>query len=175
MDHRDEIKDLTRTVYGGLTIYIAFHNKISRHQATIKSFLKNLLGWDVPFSKLLEDSEKLLPLWDAILQKMEVFRQSAYPSLSKDEKYYFDILSRYVDAVRKTVIVLIDRQRLLNEGSKGGLKNPMTWEAWRHKDRSYKTAIQEYMAIGQELNDAWPRLLRTEATDGGTGTGPRRA
>ena len=104
-------------------------------------------------SKLLEDSEGLLPLWDAIHQKMEVFRQSAYSSLSRDERYYFDILSRYVAAVRKTVNALVDRQRLMNEKSKGGT---MTWEAFQQKERSYQIAVQEYTAIGQELNDASP-------------------
>jgi hypothetical protein len=126
MNHRDEIKDLAQTVNDGLTVYIAIHNAIFREAATFKSFLKNLFGWGVPMSKLHAESEELLPLWDTIHQKMEVFRQSAYSSLSKDEKHYFDILSRYVDAIRKTVTALIDRQRLMNEGSKGGPRNPMT-------------------------------------------------
>ncbi|MGB8951372.1 MAG: hypothetical protein WCC06_01710 [Candidatus Aminicenantales bacterium] len=159
MNYRDEIKDLAMTVNGGLTVYIAIHNAIFRDAATFKSFLKNFFGWGVPMSKLLEDSEGLLPLWDTIHQKMEVFRQSAYSSLSKDEKHYFDILSRYVDAVRKTVTALIDRQRLLNEGSKGGSRNPMTWEAFQQKERSYQMAVQEYIAIGQELNDAAPIIF----------------
>ena len=159
MNHRDQIKDLAMTVNGGLIAYIAIHNAIFRDAATFKSILKNLFGWGVPMSKLLEDSEGLPPLWDTIHQKMEVFRQSAYSSLSKDEKRYFDILSRYVDAVRKTVTALIDRQRLMNEGSKGGSRNPMTWEAFQEKERSYQIAVQEYTAIGQELNDAAPIIF----------------
>lgn len=151
MNHRDDIKNLAMTVNEGLTVYIAIHNAIFRDAATFKSFLKNLFGMGVPMSKLLEDSEGLLPLWDTIHQKMEVFRQSDYSSLSKDEKYYFDILSRYVDAVRKTVAALVDRQRLMNERSKGGT---MTWEAFQQKERGYQIAVQEYTAIGQELNDA---------------------
>lgn len=72
-------------------------------------------------SKLLEDSEGLLPLWDVIDHNMEAFRELTYSSLSKDERYYFDILSRYVAAVRKTVVALVDRQRLIHEKSKGNL------------------------------------------------------
>lgn len=143
-------------VNDNLTVYIAIHNAICRDAATFKSFLKNLFGQGVPMSKLLEDAEGLLPLWDAIHQKMEVFRQSVYSSLSKDEKHYFDILSRYVDAVRKTVTALIDRQRLMNERSKGGT---MTLEAFQKKERSYQIAVQEYTAIGQELNDAAPIIF----------------
>ena len=156
MNHRDEIKGLAKTVNGGLTDYIAIHNAIFREAATFKSFLKNLFGMGVPMSKLLEDSEVLLPLWDAIHQKVEVFRQSAYSSLSKEERYYFDILSRYVAAVRKTVAALVDRQRLMNERSKGGT---MTWEAFQQKEMSYQIAVQEYTSIGQELNDAAPIIF----------------
>lgn len=156
MDHRDEIKDLAMTVNDGLTVYIAIHNAIFRDAATFKSFMKNLFGWGVPMSKLLEDSEGLLPLWETIHQKMEVFRQSAYSSLSKDEKHYFDILSRYVAAVRKTVAALVDRQRLMNQRSKGGT---MTWEAFQQKEMAYQMAVQEYLSIGQELNAATPIIF----------------
>ena len=152
--HKDEIKDLAMTVNGGLTVYVAIHNAIFRDAATFKSFLKNLFGRGAPMSKLLEDSEGLMPLWDTIHQKMEVFRQSNYSFLSKDEKHYFDILSRYVDAVRRTIAALVDRQRLLNEGSKGESRNPMTWGAFQQKEGSYQIAVQKYMAIGQELNDS---------------------
>jgi len=156
MNHRDEIKDLAMTVDVGLRVYIAIHNAIFQDAASFKSFLKNLFGRGVPMSKLLEDSEGLLPLWDTIHQKMEVFRQSACLSLSKDEEHHFDILSRYVDAVRKTVTALVDRQRLMNEGANGG---SVSWEAFQEKERCYKIAIQEYMAIGQELNDAAPIIF----------------
>jgi len=156
MNYRDQIKDLATTVNGGLTVYIAIHNAIFRDAATFKSFLKNLFGQGVPMSKLLEDSEGLLPLWDTIHQKTEVFRQEAYWSLSKDERYYFDILSRHVAAVRKTVAALVDRQRLMNEKSKG---NPVTWEAFQQKEMAYQMAVKEYMSIDQELNDAAPIIF----------------
>src|SRR4030067_3368886 len=153
MDHREESKVLALSVNDGLTFDFFIHNAIFRDAATFKSFMKNLFGWGVPMSKLLEDSEGLLPLWETIHQKMEVFRQSAYSSLSKDEKHYFDILSRYVAAVRKTVAALVDRQRLMNQRSKGGT---MTWEAFQQKEMAYQMAVQEYLSIGQELNAATP-------------------
>ena len=159
MNYRDQIKDLVLTVNGGLTIYIAIHNAIFRESASFKSFLKNLFGRGVPMSKLLADSEKLLPLWEEIRQKMEDFRRSAYSSLSEDERYYFDVLSRYVDAVRKTVATLVDRQRLMNEGSKGGPNNPMTWEACQQKETIYQMAVHEYTTIGEELNAAAPIIF----------------
>ncbi|MBN1515272.1 hypothetical protein JXA32_01760 [Candidatus Sumerlaeota bacterium] len=154
MNYRNEIKDIALTVNDGLTAYIAVHNAIFRDSATFKSFLKNLTGRGVPMSKLLSDSEALLPLWDTIQQEVDVFRQSSYSFLSKDEQHYYDILSRYVKSVRKTVIALIERQQLMNEGSKGRSGNPMTWNAFQEKEDNYQQSVQEYMAIGQELNNA---------------------
>jgi hypothetical protein len=156
MNRRNEIKDLAKTVNSGLTVYIAIHNAIFRDAYTFKSVLKNLFGMGVPMSKLVKDSEGLLPFWDTIHQKMEVFRQSDYSSLLKDERFYFDILSCYVAAVRKTVVTLIDRQRLMNERSEGGA---MTWGAFQQKELAYQIAVQEYTAIGQELNDAAPIIF----------------
>lgn len=159
MDRRAEIRDLASNVGHGLTAYIEVHDAIFRDASAFRSVLKNLFGRGVPMSKLVEDAEGLRPLWSTIHQKMESFRTASYSALSKDERRYFDMLGRYVDAVSRTVTALIERQRLLNEGSKGGAKNPMTWKAFQQKERAYQTAVKEYMAIGQELNDAAPVIF----------------
>jgi hypothetical protein len=158
-NHVRQIKELALTVSDSLSSYITVHDAIFRDAASFKSLLKNLFGRGVPMSKLLEDSERLLPQWEVIHQKVETFRHSNYSSLSKDEKCYFDILSRYVAAVRKTVAALIDRQRLMAEGSKSRANNPMTLEAYKQKEKIYQTAVQEYTAIGQELNMAAPIIF----------------
>ena len=43
------------------------------------------------------------------------FSSGFLSDLSADERRYFDLLSHYVEALPKTVAVLIGRQRLLNE------------------------------------------------------------
>jgi hypothetical protein len=159
MSRRDQIKELAMIVGNGLEVYVAIHDSIFREANTFKSFLKNLVGRGVPMSKLLEDSECLIPLWDAIHQKMETFRRSTYSSLSDDEACYFDVLLRYVAAVRRTTAALIDRQQLLNQGSKGRPNNPMTWKAFQQKEKIYESAIQEYMTIGEELNALAPIIF----------------
>jgi hypothetical protein len=45
-------------------------------------------------SRLLEESEGLVPLWDAIRQKIVQFHRTSYSLLSEEERGYFDILSR---------------------------------------------------------------------------------
>ena len=154
MNHKDQIKDLVMTVDGGLTVYIVVHNAIFQDSATFKSFLRNLFGRGVPTSKFLEDSEQLLVLWGAIGKKIKVFQQTAYPTLSADEKYYFEILARYAAALQKTVAALVDRQRLLAQRSEGGPQNPMSWEACQQTEKLYQIAVEKYMAIGKELNGA---------------------
>lgn len=160
MSRRDEIKELALAVNDALNAYIAIHDAIFREAATFKSFLKNMLGLGVSMSRLLEESEGLAPLWDVIHQKIVAFRRSSYSLLSEDERSYFDILSRYVEAVCETVTALVDRQRLLNQGSMGGPHNPMTWEALQHKERIYNESVRRYMTIGQELTAAGPIIFR---------------
>lgn len=159
MNQRDEIREIASAVNDGLTVYIATHDAIFREGSTLKSLLKNIFGRAVPMSTLLEESERLLPLWHAIHKRIEDFRRSAYSSLSQEEKRYFDILSRYVEAVRETVAVLVDRQRLLNQGSISGPSNPLTREALQQKERIYRESVRQYMAIGEELNSASPVIF----------------
>jgi hypothetical protein len=110
-------------------------------------------------SKLLQDAEALLPLWASIRTRMQAVHQGLYAVMSRDERQYFDLLSRYVDALSATVATLVERQRLLNEGSKGGTKNPMTWQAFQEKEHAYQISVQQYMAVGRELNDAAPIIF----------------
>jgi hypothetical protein len=162
MSQRERIKNLALTVNGGLSAYIAVHNAIFEEAATVKSFLKNLSGRAVPMSKLLKDSEALVPLWDGLTARIEDFKSSEYHSLSPDERDFFDVLSRYVDALRNTVAALVDRQHLMNEGAKGGREIPMSWSAYQEKEALYQQAIKEYMAIGEELNAARPVVFDEE-------------
>jgi len=143
MHYMDQIKELAIMVNEGLTIYIAVHNKILKESGTFRSFFKNLLDRGIAMSSLLEESENLKPIWDEIHQKIEEFRLYAYSVLLKDEKQYFDILSRYVAAVRRTVAALVDWQRLLYKGSKGFPNNTMTWKTHKQKERIYKDTISE--------------------------------
>jgi hypothetical protein len=160
MSHRDEIRDLAVAVDSALSAYIEVHERILRDAATTWSLIKNLVDRGVPTSTLLEESKQLMPLWDVIRQRIVAFRESSYSFLSKEEQDYFDLLSRYVDAVCLTVIALVDRQLLLNAGGKGGPHNPMTREAYKEKHRAYEESIRHYMAIGQELTAAGPIIFR---------------
>ncbi|MCK4820455.1 hypothetical protein KA005_32120 [bacterium] len=153
-NYQDQIKSLSLVVNDGLTVYIAIHDKIFKEAATIKSLFKNLLGLAVPTSRLLQDAETLIPIWNEITERIESFRRDAYPSIDEDERFYFEILNRYADAVNETVLALVERQSLLNERSKGGRNNPVNWKVYQDAEGKYQSAIEKYMAIGQELNNA---------------------
>lgn len=161
--YHDEIRELAITVGNGLSTYIAVHDRIFQDASTLKSVLKNLLGRGVPMSKLLKEAEALLPFWTSTRARIQASHQRSHGRLSPDEQRYFDLLSRYVDALSDTVEALADRQRCLNEGSKGGTQNPMTWQVFQEKERAYQAAVQRYMAIGGELNDAAPLIFEDKA------------
>lgn len=153
-NYREQVKDIAYLVNDGLTAYITIHDKIFKEAATLRSFIKNIFGRAVPMSQLLQDAETLIPLWDGITEKIASFGREADSSLDEDERYYFEILNRYAQAVNETVVALVERQRLLNARSKGGHDNPVDWNVYQDAERRYQSAIQKYMTIGQELNNA---------------------
>ena len=154
-NHRDQIAELAWSVNRALTAYIEIHNTIFRASYSRWSFLKNVSGLGVPMATLLAESERLLPLWDDVYEQAATLRQSSYPSFSKGEQIYFDLMSQYVDAVRFTIVALVDRQRLMDQGAKGA---PWwTWKSWKalqQKDRVYRQSIDHYVEIGGKLNAA---------------------
>jgi hypothetical protein len=144
MNTKVEIKQLAMVVDDALTAYISVHDKIFNEGATLKSLFKNLIGRGTPMSALLEDAEKLLPTWEVISQRIESFTASHYSSLLQDERDYLMILSRLVVALQKTVATLVERQRLTNQGSKGGANNLMSWDSLKQREEAYRGAIREY-------------------------------
>lgn len=153
-NYREQIKDLAFTVNDGLTEYITVHNIILKEGGTFRSFLKNLIGRAVPMSELLEDAEKLVLLWNVITEKISSFKHESYSLMNEDERYYFHILVRYARAMDETVNALVETQKLLNERSKGGQGNLVTWSDYRESENKYKSKILKYKAIGEELNNA---------------------
>lgn len=158
MSDRDQIKELALAVNDALSHYISVHDAIFQESATLKSFLKNLVGRGVPLSRLVKESERLVPLWDDLHARVAQFHRSRYPFLSVEERRYFDILSRYVDAVRATVTALVERQRLLSQRSIGGERNPVSLEAFQRKHQAYEELIRRYTQIGHELGGSNPLL-----------------
>lgn len=97
--NRGQIRELASSVGSGLNAYIEVHDAIFRDASTFKSLLKNLFGRGVPMSRLLDDAEGLLPFWTTMRHRLESFRQESYAALSRDERRYFDLLARYVEAL----------------------------------------------------------------------------
>lgn len=153
MSNRDEIRRLALAVSSSLNEYVEVHNKIFQKSATFKSVVKNLFGRGTSMSQLLDDSERLVPLWAAIHEDLEAFRRTSYLSLVPDQRSYFDLLSRYAMAIKETVLALVERQQLLNDGGR------LTWELFQEKERLYTSAVAQYVLIGQELNAAAPIIF----------------
>ncbi len=153
MSNRDEIRRLALAVSNGLNEYIEVHNKIFQESATFKSVVKNLFGRGASMPQLLDDSERLVPPWAAIYEDLEAFRRMSYLSLVPDQRSYFDLLSRYAMAIKETVHALVERQRLLNDGGR------LTLESFQEKEQLYRSAVAQYVLIGQELNAAAPIIF----------------
>lgn len=152
MEVREELRQLAVLVGSALSTYIEIHDWIFQEGATFKSVVKNLFGKGVPMSRFLDESKRLLRTWSSIQDRLNEFRSASYQALSRRERAYFDLLSRYVAALLRTMQALVDRQQLLYEGSLGGRNSAMTRDAVRDRERVYRSTIEDYQSIGRELN-----------------------
>ena len=62
MNTKAQVREIAMVVSGGLTVYVAIHDKIFREAGSLSSVFKNLFGRGVPMSRLLSDAENLMPL-----------------------------------------------------------------------------------------------------------------
>jgi hypothetical protein len=157
MEHRDRIKQLAFLVGSGLEGYVEVHDYIHQQSATLKSTFKNLLGQGVSNEQLLNSAEALVPAWANIRTSVTDFEHASASTLTPDETRYLDILSRYVDAIELTVQALVERQRLLLGRAMNATN--VTRGVFGEAERNYQDRINNYMALGQELNDAAPLIF----------------
>lgn len=153
-ENKAQIIELAWIVHDGLNNYIQVHNKIYKNSATFFSLMKDLFGFVVPMSDLLLWSEALIPEWESIQLKLENFKSVSYTNLSQDEQKYIDLLSQFVNALQLTVISLVERQRLMERGSRSFMKNRISWRDFKEKDNAYKNSIIAYTVIGYHLNES---------------------
>lgn len=151
--YKEEIKILALEVHKELIAYIKVHDYIRKEGASFISTIKNMLGFGVPMSKLLEDSEKLIPVWNKLSDNVEAFRNKVNDTIKEDEMLYLNILCKYVKAVKETVFALVKRQKILNEQSKRVISKPNLLGSYMQSQNEYERLIKQYTAIGQELMD----------------------
>ena len=152
MGRNKQLQELALLISNELSNYIKVHDLIHSESETFKSTLKNILGFGTPMAKLLQEAEALIPVWDSIEVKLNDFKTQEYSMLSEDQKYYFDLLSRFVTAIKKTVSCLVSKQQLLAEGvEKFG---SITMKEQQKRRAEYENSIEEYLRIGRELNES---------------------
>jgi len=154
MSYKNQLKELSFIVNDGLTNYIKIHDYIHDESETLISAVKNFFGFGVSMDVLLKKAETLIPVWASISDRINDFKKSAYPNLSDDEKYYFETLISYVNAVQKTIASLVERQKFMEEGTNRFFNWLMSWKAFQEKRKVYQASVEEYCIIGQKLNDA---------------------
>lgn len=159
MTTKEQIADLAHRVGRALETYIQVHSRIFQEASTLRSLVKNLLGRGVPMPVLLSESQALIRMWASVRQEVDWCRARVDGARMPNERRYLDLLAEYVRALERTAEALVVRQKLLAEGSSGGRNNPMTWEAFRTAERRYEGAINEYKAVGLQLNNASPLIF----------------
>ena len=141
MEITRQIQQLALLINEELSNYIKVHDLIRSESETFKSTIKNLFGFGTPMSKLLQEAEALIPVWDSIESKLNNFKALEYSLLSEDQKHYVNLLSRFVTALKKTVSCLVSKQKLLAEGvDKFG---SITMKEQQKRRSEYENSIEE--------------------------------
>jgi hypothetical protein len=151
MDSLKQLKELSVMVNQELSNYIKVHDWIHSECETFKSSIKNLLGFGIPMDRLLKEAENLIPEWESLNRKMGEYKIREYDNLSDEERHFFNLLSEFVIALNKTVICLVARQKILAKGV--NKFRSLTWNEHQRRRAAYEDAIDEYLAIGQRLNE----------------------
>jgi hypothetical protein len=159
MTEKEKIKELAIEVNEFLSLYIKIHDEIHREAESFFSVIKNILGLGVPMSKLLKDAKSLIPKCESVKGRMDSFKLNSYSKLSNDEKFYFDMLLNYHNALEKTVNCLVQKQILMEMKSNNPL-NKISFKEFKMKDKEYKYLINEYLAFGSQLNNSSQIIFR---------------
>ncbi len=134
-----EINDL-------LTEYIMVHNQILKNAGSFLSLFRR-----VNFKELYADTEVILSKFNSISEKVALLKAELYDDLPQNQKNYLDCLSDYIDALTSTVDALHTKVNLLYQRSQN--KNSLSFKELQLSDKDYQNCINNYMKIGERLNE----------------------
>lgn len=152
LSSRDQLRLTALLINSKLTTYIELHNKLLNQQATIWSFVRNLLGFRVPFGDLYNEVADLDRSWHKLLEGVFSLSEKLANRLTQDEKDYLDCLTRYTAAVTEAVAILSKNQARLFEASKSLKRSTLTMAEVKEMTKRYETAVARYAEVGAELN-----------------------
>jgi hypothetical protein len=159
MTEKEKLKGLAIDVNEFLSGYIKIHDVIHREAESFLSVIKNIFGQGVPMSKLLDYAKSLIPKSEAVKAGLVSFKLNSYAKLTNDEKYYFEMLFNYYTSLEKTVNCLVQKQVLMDIKSNDPL-NKISLEEFKIKDNEYKSLINQYLTIGDQLNSSSHIIFR---------------
>jgi hypothetical protein len=159
MTEKEKLKELAIEVNEFLNEYIKIHDVIHREAESFLSVIKNIFGQGVPMSKLLDYAKSLSPKSEAVKARLVSFKLDSYAKLTNDEKFYFDTLLNYYTSLERTVNCLIQKQILMDIKSNDPL-NKISLKEFKIKDNEYKSLINQYLIIGDQLNNSSHIIFR---------------
>jgi hypothetical protein len=149
---REKIKLSALVVNSKLDKYIKLHNLIFKKQATLVSFIKNLLGFPPPFKQFLEESLNLRKEWESTIQGIIKLNDEITKNLPSKEKEYLTHLLNYAMVLYKTTSILCKRQEAYYQKSLSNKNSNFEWSDAKQIEEEYNQSINEYLRIGEELN-----------------------
>jgi len=149
---KEKIKLSALVVNSKLDKYIKLHDLIFKKQATLFSFVKNLLGIPPPFKQFLDESLNLKSEWESTIQGIIRIKDEITRNLPSEEREYLTYLLDYAIALHKTASILCKRQEAYYKKSLSNKNSNFKWSNAREMEAEYKQSINEYLKMGEKLN-----------------------
>ena len=147
-----KIKLAALVVNSKLEKYVKLHDLIFKQQATLVSFIRNLLGYPPPFKQFLEESLNLKKEWESAIQGIIKISDEITKNLPSKEKEYLTHLLDYAMVLHKTTGILCKRQEAYYQKSLSNKNSNFKWSDAKQIEEEYKQSINEYLRIGEKLN-----------------------
>ena len=152
LSKKEKIKLAALVVNSKLDKYIKLHDLIFKKQATLFSFVKNLLGSPPPFKQFLEESLNLKNEWESTIQGIIKIKDEITKNHPGEEREYLTCLLDYAIALHKTTSILCNRQEAYYQRSLSNKNSNFKWSDAKQIEEEYKQSINEYLIIGEKLN-----------------------
>ena len=148
-------------VKDALAHYVAIHDRIFHQQATLGSFLRNLLGRGPDYAELLDKARSADELWSTVHEHVAACYSTFRESFTPEEHDFFDAMIPYVQAVKRTTALLYRRQEALRAKLEG---HPLTLSAYRQIEREYEHSVEDYVRLAAALQPRTERLFERKTT-----------
>lgn len=149
----EQLRFWARVVAYKLDEYVKIHDKVYKKQSTILSTIKTSLGHPPDFGQFIDEIRPITKTWESLVEDISLLKEEIDSDLTENENNYLTILYEYVISVKNAVDIFYENQCIFFEASEDLINSNFSFGKFKYRTEKYKSAVEDYLEIGKELND----------------------